>query len=153
MLTRALFVFLSVVLAAPDLQAAPLSGVGGAGTAGAAGPYLITMGITQKEVTPEELESDAGLPAPKFNTGAIAYVLASNLKKGDTVEVTLNNGDTPLLRNTETLAEDKAKFLLQAGKRGVPAGGWPEGTYLASVKITRDGKTVMEEKTEPMAFE
>ena len=46
----------------------------------------------------------------------------------------------PLLTNSETLAEDKAKFLLQAGKRGVPAGGWPEGTYHAAVKITRDGK-------------
>ena len=153
MLTRALFVFLSVVLAAPGLQAAPLTGVGDAGAADGAGPHLITMGIAQKEVTAEELESGAELPAPKFNTGAIAYVLASNLKQGDTVEVTLNNGDTPLLRNTETLADDKAKFLLQAGKRGVPAGGWPEGTYLASVKITRDGKTAMEEKTQPMTFE
>lgn len=153
MLTRALFVFLSVLLAAPALQAAPLSGVGGAGAAGEAGPYLITLGIAQKEVTTEELESGADLPAPKFNTGAIAYVLASALKKGDTVEVTLKNGDKPLLQNTETLAEDKAKFLLQAGKRGVPAGGWPEGTYVASVKITRDGKTVVEENTEPMPFE
>jgi len=63
------------------------------------------------------------------------------------------NGDTPLLHNTETLAEDKASFLLQAGKRGVPAGGWPEGTYHAAVKIIRDGKPMIEETSKPMAFE
>ncbi len=83
----------------------------------------------------------------------MAYVWAANVKKGDSVEITLNNGDTPLLRNTETLAEDKVSFLLQAGKRGVPAGGWPEGTYHAEVKITRDGKPVISETTKPIAFE
>ena len=42
----------------------------------------------------------------------------------------------------QTLTEAQAKFLLQAGKRGVSAGGWPEGAFSATVKITRDGKTL-----------
>ena len=68
----------------------------------------------------------SALPPPHFNTPAVAYAWIANLKKGDVVEIALVNGDTPLLHNTETLAEDRANYLLQAGKRGVPAGGWPE---------------------------
>jgi hypothetical protein len=81
-------------------------------------------------------------------------VLAADLRKSDTVEVTLSNTEKPLLTNTETLAEDKASFLLQAGKRGVPAGGWPsEWKYFAKVTITRDGNTVIEQATDPIPFE
>ena len=80
-------------------------------------------------------------------------MLAAELKKGDVVEITLFNDDRSLLSNSETLAEDKATFLLQAGKRGVPAGGWPEGSYHAAVKITRDGKTLIEQATDPIPFD
>jgi hypothetical protein len=114
---------------------------------------LVALGLTDHEATQEELDKGATLPVPHFNTGGIAYVVVANVKKGDTVEVTLKNGDTPLLHSTETLAEDKPSFLLQAGKRGVPAGGWPEGTYDAAVKIMRDGKPIIEETSKPMAFE
>jgi hypothetical protein len=114
---------------------------------------LVALGLTDHEATQEELDKGAKLPVPHFNTGGIAYVVVANVKKGDTVEITLKNGDTPLLHNTETLAEDKASFLLQAGKRGVPVGGWPEGTYDAAVKIMRDGKPIIEETSKPMALE
>jgi hypothetical protein len=114
---------------------------------------LVVLGLTDHEATQEELDKGAKLPVPHFNTAGVAYVLVANVKKGDTVEITLNNGDTPLLRNTETLAEDKVSLLLQAGKRGVPAGGWPEGAYHAEVKIIRDGKPIIEETSKPMTFE
>ena len=42
---------------------------------------------------------------------------------------------------------------MQAGKRGVPAGGWPEGNYSAKVTITRNGKTLIEQSSKPVAFE
>ncbi len=90
---------------------------------------------------------------PRFNTPAVAYVLAAGLMKGDMVEITLFNDDRALLSNSETLADDKATFLLQAGKRGVPAGGWPEGSYRAALKITRDGKTLIEQTTDPIPFD
>jgi hypothetical protein len=114
---------------------------------------VLALGITDHEVTQEEAEKGAALPVPRFNTPAIAYVLAADLKKGDTVEVALLNEDKSLLHNTQTLGEDQAKLLLQAGKRGVPAGGWPEGTYSARLKVTRDGKTLIEQSSKPVAFE
>jgi len=114
---------------------------------------VLALGLADHAVTQEELEKGEALNAPKFNTPAVAYVLAGGLKKGDTVEIALFNDDKSLMHNTETAAEDQAKLLLQAGKRGVPAGGWPEGTYSAKVIITRDGKPIVEKASEPVKFE
>jgi len=114
---------------------------------------VLALGITDHEVTEAELDKGDALPAPHFNTPAVAYVLAANLKKGDIVEISLSLGDTSLLHNTQTLAEDQAKLLLQAGKRGVPAGGWPEGAYHAELKITRGGKPVISESSKPITFD
>ena len=114
---------------------------------------VLALGVTDHEVTQEEAEKGAALPVPRFNSPAIAYVLAADLKKGDTVEVALFNEDKSLLHNTQMLREDQAKLLLQAGKRGVPAGGWPEGSYSAKVTVTRDGKTLIEQSSKPVAFE
>ncbi len=114
---------------------------------------IVALGLSAREVTVDDLAKGTP-PAPKFNTPAIAYVLASDLKQGDTVEVSLANGEGPLITNSETLPADKETYLLQAGKRAVPAGGWPqEWTYSAKVKITRDGKTLIEQSTDPIPFE
>jgi hypothetical protein len=139
MLTRVLFLLLlicgtSAAVCAEDLK-------------------VKALGITEHEVTQAELEKGGALPTPRFNTGAIAYVWAANLKKGDVVDIALVIGDKSLLHNTETLAEDQANYLRQAGKRGVPAGGWPEGHYHAELKITRDGKPLIEQSSTPMVFE
>jgi hypothetical protein len=126
------------------------------GTAGAAQAQetkVLALGLADHEVSQEELEKGDALPAPRFNTPGIAYALVANLKKGDVVEVSLVKGDASLLRNEETLAEDRASYLLQAGKRGVPAGGWPEGTYHAALKIMRDGKPLIEQTSAPIPFE
>ena len=72
---------------------------------------VLALGITDHEVTQEEAEKGAALPVPRFNTPAIAYVLAADLKKGDTVEVALFNEDKSLLHNTQTLSEDQAKIV------------------------------------------
>ena len=127
--------------------------VGLAATASAQDVKVLALGVTDHEVTQEEAEKGATLPVPRFNTPAIAYVLAADLKKGDTVEVALFNEDKSLLHNTQTLGEDQAKLLLQAGKRGVPAGGWSEGSYSAKVTITRDGKTLIEQSSKPVPFD
>jgi hypothetical protein len=114
---------------------------------------VVALGLSAREVTVDDLAKGTP-PVPKFNTPAIAYVLASDLKKGDTVEISLANGEGPLLANSETLADDQETYLLQAGKRAVPAGGWPsEWKYSAQVKITRDGKTLIEQSTDPIPFE
>jgi hypothetical protein len=126
---------------------------GMASVASAEDVKVLALGITTHEVTQAELETGATLPAPHFNTPAIAYVLATNLEAGDVVEIALANGETSLLHNIETLTEDKPKYLLQAGKGGVPAGGWPEGTYHAKVTIVRDGKTLIEQTTAPIPLD
>ena len=114
---------------------------------------VLALGLADHEVIEEELDKGTALRAPRFNTPAIAYASVGNLKKGDVVEIMLVNGDRPLLHNTETLAEDQAKYLLQAGKRGVPAGGWPEGSYHAALTVTRDGKTLIEQSSPPIPFD
>jgi hypothetical protein len=111
------------------------------------------LGLTDHVVTEAELEKGDALPPPRFNSPGIAYVWASDLKKGDTVDITLNKDGQSLMRNTEMLAEDKPNTILLVGKKGVPAGGWPEGSYSAEVKVTRDGKTLLEQKSKPMVFE
>ncbi len=114
---------------------------------------VLALGLADHEVTQEELAKGTP-PVPRFNSPAIAYVSAANLQKGDSVEITLCNEEKPLLTNSETLTEDKASYLLQAGKRGVPAGGWPsEWKYFAKLKITRDGKPLIEQTTTPIPFE
>jgi hypothetical protein len=126
MLTRALLIVLLVC--------------GVATTALAEETKVLALGLADHEVTQEELDKGSP-PVPRFNSPAIAYVSAANLQKG-------------LLTNTVTLAEDRGSYLLQAGKRGVPAGGWPsEWTYLAKLKITRAGKTLIEQATTPIPFE
>jgi hypothetical protein len=126
---------------------------GTAGAVSAGETKVLKLGLADHEVTQEELDKGTP-PIPHFNTPAIAYALAADLRKGDTVEVTLANTEKPLLTNTETLTEDRASYLLQAGKRGVPAGGWPsEWKYFSKVKITRDGKTLIEQATDPIPFE
>ncbi len=141
MLTRALF---ALVLILGTVAAIALS---------AGESKVLALGLADHEVTQEELEKGEALPGPRFNTGAIAYGLAQELKKGDAVEIALVKDGTPLLTNSETLAEDKERYLLQAGKRGVPAGGWPGGKYQAALKITRDGKTLIEQASAPIPFE
>jgi hypothetical protein len=114
---------------------------------------VVALGITDHKVTEEELRKGDKLPAPHFNTPAVAYVLATNLKKGDVVEIALKLGDKPLLHNIQEITEDQPSLLLQAGKTGVPAGGWPEGSYTASVEIKRDGKSLINQSSTPQAFD
>jgi hypothetical protein len=126
---------------------------GAAVAASAEETKVLALGLADHEVGQAELEQGKAPPTPHFNTPGVAYALVANVKKGDVVEVALEKDGQSLLANSQTLTEDQAKFLLQAGKRGVPAGGWPEGTYQAALKITRDGKTLIEEITDPIPFD
>ena len=67
---------------------------------------VVALGLADREVTVDDLAKGTP-PVPRFNTPAIAYVLAADLKKGDVVEISLNNDKGTLLTNSETLAEDK----------------------------------------------
>ncbi len=91
---------------------------------------------------------------PKFNTPGIAYALVANVKKGDVVEITFNNDKGPLHRNSRRLMRTGRRSCCKRGSEAYPAGGWPpEWTFLAAVKVTRAGKTLIEQSSQPVAFE
>jgi hypothetical protein len=126
---------------------------GAAAAALAEEPKVLAVGLADHAVTEAEVAKGEAPPVPRFNSPGVAYASVANLKKGDVVEVALAKDGKPLMHNTETLAEDKPSVLLLAGKAGVPAGGWPEGQYHATLKVTRDGKSLIEQATEPIPFE
>jgi hypothetical protein len=139
MLTRVLFAVVLLFSLAP--------------AASAEDAQVAALGLTDHAVTEEALAKGDALPRPHFNTPAVAYALIKNLAKGDTVEVALAKDGAPLMRNRREIEADGEAVLLQAGKTGVPAGGWPEGSYTAKIKVTRDGKTIVERESDAIPFD
>ncbi len=139
MLTRALFAIVLIC--------------GSCGAIAAEEPKVLALGLADRQVTKEELASGETPPPPRFNSPGIAFALVQGLKQGDVVEVALVKNGSRLMHNTETLGVDQEKYLLQAGKGGVPAGGWPEGEYQAELKVMRDGKPVIEQSSAPIPFD
>jgi len=127
--------------------------LGLASAASAQDAKVAALGLTDHVVTEDELAKGEALPPPHFNTPGVAYALVKNLKKGDTVEVALTKDGASLMHNLREAAADGETVLLLAGKSGVPAGGWPEGSYTAQVKVMRDGKTIAEQKSEAIPLE
>ncbi|MGD9501996.1 MAG: hypothetical protein AB7V40_05865 [Methyloceanibacter sp.] len=141
MLTRALFA-LALILG------------GMAATAAEAGePKVLALGLSDHELTQEELATAETPSVPRFNSAGIAYGWVQGLKKGDAVEIALVKDGKPLMGNSETIDYDAERYLFQAGKLGVPAGGWPDGKYQAVLKVARDGKTLIDQSSAPTPFE
>lgn len=114
---------------------------------------VAALGLTDHVVTEDELAKGEALPQPHFNTPGVAYALVKDLKKGDTVEVALTKDGASLMHNLREAEADGDTVLLLAGKSGVPAGGWPKGSYTAHVTVTRDGKPIAEQETDAIPFE
>ncbi|ODS00564.1 hypothetical protein AUC68_15065 [Methyloceanibacter methanicus] len=114
---------------------------------------VVSLGITDHKVDETELMKRMALPKPRFDSPGVAYGWVAHAKKGDTVEVHLTKDGTSLMHNVREVAEEDTDVLLQAGKTGVPAGGWPKGEYTAKVTVTRGGETVAEQETDPVPFE
>ena len=127
--------------------------IGAAGNVSAQESTVVALGLADHEVTKDELTGGAEFVAPRFNSGGVAYVLIAHAKKGDKVEVALIKDGKILMQNARELDADEAGLLLQAGKTGVPAGGWPDGAYTARVKVTRGGETIAEQETDAIPFE
>jgi hypothetical protein len=114
---------------------------------------IVALGVADHKVAEDELANGETPAAPKFNTPGVAYAWIAHPKKGDTIEVTLVKDGKPLMANRSEVEADESDMLLQAGKTGVPAGGWPDGAYSASVKVTRDGKELLSQESEAVSFE
>ncbi|WP_156137326.1 hypothetical protein [Methyloceanibacter caenitepidi] len=114
---------------------------------------VVSIGITDHKVDKPELMKRMLLPKPRFNSPGVAYGWVAHAKKGDRVELHLTLDGESLMHNVNEVTEDDTDVLIQAGKTGVPAGGWPKGQYTAKVTVTRDGETVAEQETDPIPFE
>lgn len=147
MLTRVLLTLLMIAFG-PSLAIADDTAEGGA-----AKTTILSIGITDHKVSKDELKKRIALPKPRFNSPGIAYGWIAHAKKGDKVEVHLKMDGNSLMNNVREVTEDDTDVLLQAGKTGVPAGGWPQRQYTAKVMVTRDGKTVVEQETDPISIE
>ena len=139
MLTRVLFAVVFVL------------GLGGAALA--QDTTVVALGLADRPVEEAELVKGEKPETPKFNTPGVAYVLVAHAKKGDKIELHLKLDGGSLMNNVRELDGDEAGVLLQAGKGGVPAGGWPKGSYTAHVKITRGGETLAEQETDGIPFD
>ncbi len=127
--------------------------VGAAGSVSAQDTTVVALGLTDHVVTEDELVSGAELAKPRFNSPGVAYVLVAHAQKGDKIEIHLTKDGESLMHNVRELDADEAGVLVLAGKTGVPAGGWPEGSYTAKVKVTRGGETLAEQESDPIPFE
>ena len=114
---------------------------------------VVVLGLADHPVSEEELTAGKAIATPKFNTAGVAYVMVAHAKKGDKVEVHLRMDGESLMHNVRELEADEDGVLLQAGKTGVPAGGWPKGSYTATVTVTRDGETIAAQETDGIPFD
>jgi len=114
---------------------------------------VVALGIADHKVAEDELAKGDAPATPKFNTPGVAYGWVAHPKKGDAIEVTLLKDGETLMTNIREVDSDESDVLLQAGKTGVPAGGWPAGQYTAKVKVTRGGETIAEQESEAIPFE
>ncbi|KPP93746.1 MAG: Peptidase, M23/M37 family [Rhodobacteraceae bacterium HLUCCA08] len=81
----------------------------------------------------EELHSDAPL---------VLFAHAYGSRPGDVVVLTITGPDgAPVHAHRETLDRAQAEYFRAAGRRA-PPGGWPEGSYVGTVAILRDGALI-----------
>jgi hypothetical protein len=103
---------------------------------------LLALGITDRGITLEELETGAALAAPSRHTPIVAYAWGINLQGGDVVDIKVTHGGKVVAANSQRLERNKAQFMLFAGKKA-PTGGWSQGRYTSTVEVIRDGKPVV----------
>ena len=151
MLTRVLLTLL-VLAFGSSLAIAGDKEAGKVDTSGAK-TTVVSLGITDHKVDEKELLKRMALPKPRFNSPGVAYGWIAHAKKGDKIELHLTLEGASLMHNAREVTEDDTDVLLQAGKTGVPAGGWPQGQYTAKVTVTRGGETIAERETDPIPFE
>jgi peptidase M23-like protein len=105
---------------------------------------VLGLGFADHPLDVAELETGAEMKAPVAQTPMVAYVWAINLQKGDIVQIALIKDGAVVQNNSATLDHSKAQYMLFAGKKA-PEAGWPKGSYKAAAKVSRGGRTVIEE--------
>ena len=88
---------------------------------------VLALGLGNHAVTEEQLAKGETPPVPRFNSPGVAYVLATDLKQGDIIEIALVKDGKPLMHNTETLSEDRATVPASGRQAGGPGGRLARG--------------------------
>lgn len=105
---------------------------------------ILEFGFAADRVNMQDLVAGTLSPLmPSRNAPALViYVWLINLLGGDKVLLSISGPDGRLVtRELPPLERNRAQQMFFAGKRR-PATGWPPGTYVGYVDITRDGKSV-----------
>jgi hypothetical protein len=105
---------------------------------------VLGLGLADHPLDVAELETGAEMKAPSAQTPMVAYIWAINLQKDDVVQIALIKDGAVVENNSATLDHSKAQYLLFAGRKA-PEAGWPSGNYKAAAKVSRGGRTVLEE--------
>ncbi|KAB0265094.1 M23 family metallopeptidase [Microvirga brassicacearum] len=109
---------------------------------------VLNQGFADGPVTMAAVESGAieqTVPSAR-SPALVAYVRAIGLKGGDAQFLTLVDPDGKTLAENKPAAldRDKAQWMLFSGIKA-PSGGFRPGLYRAHYKVTRDGKTAIEQ--------
>jgi murein DD-endopeptidase MepM/ murein hydrolase activator NlpD len=110
---------------------------------------LLRLGFAQDRVELPQLENGKignGGPQPDW-PAIVAYAWLINLKKDDTLSVTISGPEGVIKSNSVPLDRSKAQYLLFAGVKK-PVAGWPKGDYVSTVEMkSADGtQTLLERK-------
>ena len=113
---------------------------------------MLALGLADHAVTEEELAKGETPPVPRFNTPGVAYVWRQS-QEGRHRRDRARQGRQAADAQHRDAQRGQGEPCCRPASEAVPAGGWPEGEYQASLKITRDGKTLIEQATDPIPFE
>lgn len=94
----------------------------------------------------EEGRQTAGTIASDW-PAIVGYAWMINLRKDDTMTLTLEGPGGFNVKNTIKLDRDKAQYLIFTGKKP-PQGGWTKGAYSARVTVSDAKSTRIDEKSE-----
>ncbi|THD67172.1 peptidoglycan DD-metalloendopeptidase family protein [Phenylobacterium sp.] len=88
---------------------------------------------------------EASISPPKTTSSIVAYARLIGLEADDVVEVSVIGPDGKVfVRDVlPALDHDKAQWIVQAGRKAAPAGGWPHGAYSAQVQVRRGGAVAL----------
>ena len=112
---------------------------------------IIEVGFSGQPVDARMLETreaDTIEPAEKDGRALFFFGRAINLREGDRQELTLLGPRGKIAEfEVEPLGRNKAQYVAYVGKRS-PPGGWPEGTYVGTVQIFREGVELLSRASE-----
>jgi hypothetical protein len=107
---------------------------------------ILNYGFSELPPTMELIESgDIKNHPPSHQSGALAaYVRVIGLQKGDEQMLTISSPDGSLFSEhaSPALESNKAQYFVSSG-RTRKASAWPQGTYAATYRVTRNGAELL----------